>query len=149
MQPWILVGAAVLLLWQFVRGWQLGVVRQVANIIGLAAAGVAGYFGGPLAAPLLAPMPLSDQAAPLVAGAVIGLVLFACIAGLGAIVFRSTSQQPIRLVRWIYGLSGAVIGVAFGLALVWAGVVVFRTDSELAGLLREFRLQAAVREIGK
>lgn len=147
MQTVILGGAVLLVLWQFIRGWQLGIVRQIANIFGLAAAGVAGYFGGPLAAPLLAPTGLPEQSQALLAGGVAALLIFAVISGASAIIFRSTAQQPLRIVRWIYGLGGAVVGAAFGLGIVWLGVVGLRADSDLAEMLRNFRVREAAEEI--
>ncbi len=47
--------AVILLLFEVVRGWRLGLMRQLARVAALVAAYVAAFFGGRLLVPILRP----------------------------------------------------------------------------------------------
>ncbi len=131
--------AALFVAFQIVRGWRLGVVRQLFNMLGLVAAYLVAIFGGRLAAPVFRPLGYPDIVVSTVAGALLGIVVFAVISATGAIVFRKTSQQNLGLVRLGYGAGGSAIGVVFGILMVWFAVLGIR----LLGSIAEAEIQFA------
>lgn len=125
--------AAVLLLFEIIRGWRLGLVRQLVRVAAVLAAYAAGLFGGRLLLPILRGLiHAPDLALSLVSGAVLALVVYAVITGIGAILFKQTSQQSVGMVRFIYGITGALLGIFFGLFSVWLIVVGIRATGSLA-----------------
>lgn len=116
--------AVVLILFEVVRGWRRGVARQLARLGALIAAYFAAYYAGGLVAPFLRPvLKMPDAILSIVAGALLALIVYAVINGLGVILFKRTRQHQSGVIRFFYGLSGAAIGLFFGAFLVW--VVVF------------------------
>jgi uncharacterized membrane protein required for colicin V production len=112
--------AAVLLLFEIVRGWRLGLLRQLTRLAALLAAYAAAFFCGRLLIPLVRPvLKMPDLVLSAAAGAILAFVVYAAINGLGALLFKSTSQQTSRLVRLTYGITGAVVGLLFGLFAFW------------------------------
>jgi len=86
--------ALVLILFEVVRGWRLGVVRQGVRLLALVAAYAAALFGGRFLLPLLRPMLRApDFFISLLAGALLGLVVYAILNMIGAILFKRTGQQ--------------------------------------------------------
>ena len=125
--------ALLLITFEVVRGWRLGLVRQVVRLLALAAAYAAGLFGGRWLLPVLRPFfRVPDLFISLMAGAVLGLLVFVAINTIGAILFKRTGQQSAGLVRLIYGISGAVLGIFFGFFSVWLIVVAIRSTGALA-----------------
>jgi hypothetical protein len=126
--------ALVLVAFEIVRGWRLGLVRQLVRLLALGAAYAAGLFGGRMLLPVLRHfVRVPDFIISLIAGAVLALFVYAAITGVGAILFKRTSQQGSGLIRLLYGLSGAVLGVFFGLFSVWLIVVGVRCVGSVAG----------------
>ena len=133
--------ALVLILFEVARGWRLGVIRQGVRLVALVAAYAAAIIGGRLLLPILRPfLRVPDFFMSLVAGAVLGLLVYAAINFLGAILFKRTSQQSAGLVRVFYGVCGAVLGIFFGLFSVWLVVVAIRSLGAIANA--EFHNQA-------
>ena len=96
--------ALILIAFEIVRGWRLGVVRQVVRLLALFCAYAAALFGGRLLLPLLRPLlRVPDLLLSLVAGAILALVVYALINALGAILFKRTGQQDAGTVRLLYG----------------------------------------------
>ncbi len=135
--------AVILIAFEIVRGWRLGIVRQLVRLLALAAAYAAGLFGGRLFLPILRPfLRVPDLLISLVAGAILALIVFAAISTLGAILFKRTGQQNAGLVRLVYGICGAVLGIFFGLFSVWLVVVAIRSTGAIASA--ELRAPEAV-----
>ncbi len=126
--------ALVLILFEVVRGWRLGLVRQLVRLFALVSAYAAGLFGGRMLLPMVRPFfRAPDFILSLLAGAVLALVVYAAINGLGALLFKRTREQRVGLVRFVYGFSGAALGIFFGLFGVWLVVVAVRSLGALAG----------------
>jgi hypothetical protein len=125
--------ALILIAFEIVRGWRLGLVRQLVRLLALAAAYTGGLFAGRWFVPILRPfLRVPDLFISVACGAILALVVFAAISLLGAILFKRTGQQSAGLVRLLYGLCGAVLGVFFGLFSVWLVVVVIRSVGAIA-----------------
>ena len=125
--------ALILIAFEIVRGWRLGLVRQLVRLLALAAAYGAGLFGGRLLLPVLRPfLRLPDLLISIVAGAILALIVYAVISTLGAILFRRTGEQNAGVVRLVYGICGAVLGIFFGLFSVWLVVVAIRSTGAIA-----------------
>ena len=125
--------ALVLVLFEVVRGWRLGLVRQLVRLLALAAAYGAGIFGGRLLLPMLRPfLRVPDLLISTLAGAVLALLVYAVINSLGAMLFKRTGQQNVGLVRLLYGICGGALGIFFGLFSVWLVVVAIRATGALA-----------------
>jgi uncharacterized membrane protein required for colicin V production len=137
--------AVVLVLFEIVRGWRLGVMRQVMRVIAIVAAYAAAYFGGQLLVPVARPLlKIPDIVLSILCGAVLALLVYAIVAGVGTIVFKRTRQKSSAVVRFFYGLSGAVIGLFFGAFLVWLVVVGVRSIGAVADAqVREHGAQSA------
>src|SRR5262245_18787777 len=125
--------ALVLILFEVVRGWRRGVVRQVVRLFALGAAYAVAFFGGRMLLPLVRPIVHTpDVFISTVAGAILALVVYAGITTLGAILFKSTGQQSAGIVCLLYGVCGAALGVFFGLLGVWLMVVAIRSVGAIA-----------------
>lgn len=133
--------AAVLVLFEILRGWRRGLPRQVARLGALIAAYFAGWFASKFFGPLLGMFfRLPDALLSILAGAIFALVIYAIISGIGSALFRRTDQHDSLLVRLVYGSSGAVLGVFFGLFMVWLMIVAVRSIGSVANA--EVREQA-------
>ena len=125
--------ALILIAFEIVRGWRLGVVRQIVRLLALAAAYTAGLFGGRFFLPLLRPLlRVPDLFISIADGAILALIVYAAISTLGAILFKRTGQQSAGLVRLLYGICGAMLGIFFGLFSVWLVVVAIRSVGAIA-----------------
>ena len=133
--------AAILTLFEILRGWRRGLPRQVARLGALVAAYFAGWFGSKFCGPLLGMFfKMPDALLSIVAGALFGLIVYAIISGIGSALFRRTSQHDSLIVRILYGAGGAVLGAFFGLFLVWLMIVAVRSIGSVANA--EVREQA-------
>ncbi len=127
----------VLLLWNLIRGWRAGPARMAVAFGAVAAGYLAALLGGDLlVAPLRAVLGYPDVVLLGVGRALAGMVGYFLVVGIGAVLFKRTSQQGVGLLRLLYGLSGALLGLLFGVCVVWALVVSVR----LLGSLAEGRL---------
>jgi hypothetical protein len=125
--------ALLLILFEVVRGWRLGIVRQLARLLALVAAYAAALFGGRWLLPILRPVfRVPDLFISVVAGAILALAIYAAINALGAILFKRTGQQPVGIVRLLYGVCGAALGIFFGFFTVWLVVVAIRSTGAIA-----------------
>ena len=125
--------ALVLVVFEIVRGWRLGLVRQLVRVCAVVAAYAVGYYGGPIAAPILRPfVHILDLVLSVLGGSILAIVVYAAICGIGAILFKNTRQQNAGIVRLLYGASGAALGILFGLFTVWLIVVGIRIVGSLA-----------------
>ena len=126
--------ALILIAFELVRGWRLGVVRQLVRLLAVAAAYASALFAGRALLPVLHPFfRLPDFFLSLAAGAILALIVYGVINALGAILFKRTAQQPVGIVRFLYGFAGATLGIFFGLFGVWLIVVAVRSLGAIAG----------------
>ncbi|PYK93253.1 MAG: hypothetical protein DME36_09925, partial [Verrucomicrobia bacterium] len=69
--------ALLLILLEVLRGWRLGVARQLARLAALIAAYFAAFFGGKFALPIVRPFfKMPDALLSILAGAVLALMIF-------------------------------------------------------------------------
>ncbi|PYJ71951.1 MAG: hypothetical protein DME75_06540, partial [Verrucomicrobia bacterium] len=86
--------AVILLLFEVVRGWRLGLMRQLARVAALVAAYVAAFFGGRLLVPILRPFfKMPDIVLSILGGAVFAVVIYALVSGIGMVLFKRTDQR--------------------------------------------------------
>ena len=125
--------ALLLILFEVVRGWRLGIVRQLARLLALMAAYAAALFSGRWLVPILRPvLRAPDLFISVAAGAILALAIYAAVNALGAILFKRTGQQPVGIVRLLYGVCGAALGIFFGFFAVWLVVVAIRSTGAIA-----------------
>jgi len=118
---------------EIVRGWRLGVVRQLVRVVAVAAAYASAIFGGPWLLPLVRPfVKVPDIVISVVVGAVLALLVYCAIVTIGSILFKRTGQQRSGILRLLYGLSGALVGLFFGLLTIWLTVVAVRSLGAIA-----------------
>jgi len=125
--------AIVLILLEIIRGWRLGIMRQLMRVAAVIAGYAAAYFGGDLLVPFLrswARMP--DIAISAVAGAILAVAVYGIIASLGTLLFKRTSQQSSGAKRLVYGLSGALCGICFGGFFIWLILIGVRMAGSIA-----------------
>lgn len=132
-QTVLLSFAVVLLLFEVIRGYRLGLPRQLMRGAAVAAGYAAAYFGGNLMLPLLRPiLKWPDFIVSMIGGALLALVVYGVIASLGSLLFKRTAQHPSGSVRLIYGFSGALTGIVFGLFFIWLILVGIRSVGSIA-----------------
>jgi Colicin V production protein len=125
--------AFVLLLLEIIRGYRLGLPRQLMRGAAVIAAYAAGYFGGNLMLPLLRPiLKWPDFIVSMIGGALLAIVVYGVIASLGSLLFKRTAQHSSPGIRLIYGFSGAVTGIVFGLFFIWLILVGIRSIGSVA-----------------
>jgi Colicin V production protein len=125
--------AVVLLLLQMLRGWRLGLPRQLVRLAALVIAYAVALYCGAMLLPLLRPiLKLPDFALSALGGAILAALVYVIINTTGAILFKRTSQQESGVVRLVYGLSGAALGVVFGLFFLWIVIVGIRSVGSVA-----------------
>jgi len=123
----------ILILFEVVRGWRLGLMRQVVRLVALGAAYAAAWLGGSWFTPLARSfLKLPDPVLSILCGAMLAFAVYALVSGVGAILFKRTTQQESGLVRLIYGFTGAIVGLFFGLFLLWLTVASVRSVGALA-----------------
>jgi hypothetical protein len=125
--------AIVLILFEIIRGWRLGIMRQLARVAAVVAGYAAAYFGGDMLVPLLrSPVKMPDIVISALGGAILAVTVYGIIASLGTILFKRTAQQSSRMVRLAYGLSGALVGICFGAFFIWLGLIGVRSVGSIA-----------------
>ncbi len=125
--------ALLLMLFQIVRGWRLGLPRQLVRIGAIVAAYSAGLFGGGLLLPFLRPLlKTPDFVISALGGVILACIVYAVVNAIGAILFKRTGQQSSGLVRLVYGVSGAVLGIFFGMFFLWVLITGIRSVGALA-----------------
>lgn len=134
--------AVLLILFEVIRGWRLGLVRQVVRLLALILAYTGAVFGGRMLLPLLRPsFRLPDLLISIIAGAILAFAIYAVVNLLGALLFKRTGQQPAGFVRFLYGLCGAFLGIVFGLFTIWLVIVGIRSLGAIANA--QLRSQAS------
>jgi hypothetical protein len=126
--------ALVLVLFELVRGWRLGVVRQLVRVLALVAAYGSAFFAGPALLPILRPfLRAPDIVLSLAGGAILALLVYGLVNAIGAVLFKRTAHQPAGPIRFLYGLTGAAFGIGFGLFDVWLVVIAIRSLGAITG----------------
>ncbi len=125
--------AAVLILFEVLRGWRRGLARQLARLGALMAAYFVAFFGGKMIVPIARPLiKMPDIALSIIGGALLAILVYTIISTLGCMLFRRTSQHDSAVVRFVYGSTGAILGFFFGAFLVWLIVVGVRSLGAVA-----------------
>jgi uncharacterized membrane protein required for colicin V production len=139
--------AIVLILFEIIRGWRLGIMRQLMRVVAVVAGYAAAYFGGNALVPLLrASLKMPDIVISTLAGAILAVTVYGIIASLGTILFKRTAQQSPGIVRMAYGLSGALLGICFGAFFIWLILIGVRS----IGAFADAQLHARPRpEVGR
>ncbi len=97
----------ILILFEVVLAWRLGLMRQIARLIALGAAYGAVFLGGSLCVPMARSFfKMPDPVLSILCGAMLALTAYALVSGIGAILFKRTSQQESGLLYLIYGFAG-------------------------------------------
>jgi uncharacterized membrane protein required for colicin V production len=139
---------AILILFEVLRGWRLGLMRQATRLVGLGAAYAAVFLGGKLFVPMARfffTMP--DPVLSFLCGAILAFAAYMIVSGVGAILFKRTAQQESGVVRLIYGFAGAVLGLFFGFFLLWLTVVSVRAVGALAEGQASSRSRAVAHDV--
>lgn len=119
---WVPASAALWLLASTWQGWRRGLIRQTASLLGLGLGVAAGFWLGPLLAPIVPSFGLPHFLSPLVGGALAGILIWGGVSVVSAIVFRKTEDQGFGLIRLFYGFSGAALGFVSGLLVLGLAV---------------------------
>jgi hypothetical protein len=140
--------AFVFILFEVVRGWRLGLIRQLVRVAALVVAYAAAVFGGRLLVPIARPfLKMPDIVLSILAGAVLALVIYALVTSMGMVLFKRTGQQNSQQVHLIYGLAGAIVGLFFGAFALWLIVASVRAVGAVADA--QVRSQARFPEAGQ
>jgi hypothetical protein len=125
--------AVVLILFEVVRGWRMGLLRQLVRLAALVAAYAAAFFGGRLLVPIARPvLKMPDFILLALGGATLAFVVYAVVSSMGAILFKRTGEQDSKIVQLVYGFGGAITGLFFGLFALWLIVVSVRAIGAVA-----------------
>ena len=125
--------AALVMLLQVLRGWRLGLPRQLVRLGALLCAYSVALWGGRMLVPMLRPMiKLPDFVISALGGAILAMIVYSLVNIVGRILFKRTDQQESGSVRFVYGLSGAALGMLFGLFFIWILVVGIRSIGAVA-----------------
>jgi uncharacterized membrane protein required for colicin V production len=125
--------AVILILLEIIRGWRLGILRQLMRVAAVIAAYAAAFFCGSMTVPLLRPIvKMPDVVLSALGGAILAFLVYAIVASLGSILFKRTAQQSSGAVRLVYGLSGAFVGFLFGAFFIWLVLIGIRSLGSIA-----------------
>jgi hypothetical protein len=70
---------------------------------------------------------MPDPILSILCGAILAVAAYMLVSGVGAILFKRTSQQESGLLYLIYGFAGSIFGLFFGLFLLWLTIASVRT----------------------
>jgi len=120
MQPYtiLILGAAVILIWQTIQGWRLGLLRQLVRLGALVGAWFFGRWAFTAGVPHLQMLGYPDPVLAVIAFAVEAVIAYAFICTIGAILFKRTAHQTSSVVWVIYGTAGAFLGAVLGLIIL-------------------------------
>ena len=125
--------AVILILLEIIRGWRLGILRQLVRVAAVILAYATAFFCGNLIVPLVRPLVnMPDIVLSALAGAILALLVYATVAGLGSILFKRTAQQSSGSVRLLYGVTGAFVGLLFGAFFMWLLLIGIRSLGSIA-----------------
>jgi hypothetical protein len=122
-----------LILFEFIRGWRLGLMRQLVRVCAVIVAYASAIYGGRLLVPILRPfLGMPDFVVAILAGSLLALLIYSVISNLGRIFFKRTAQHVSAPLRIFSGASGAVVGILFGVFLLWLVLVGVRSVGAIA-----------------
>src|SRR5438067_6550291 len=125
--------AIVVILLEVLRGWRLGLMRQLVRVVAVLAAYTCAIYGGRALVPLAhSVFKAPDVLLSILSGALLAVLAYAAITNLGTVLFKRTSQHEVKIVRLVWGSSGAVLGVFFGAFFVWLVFVGVRLIGSVA-----------------
>ena len=123
----------VIILFEIVRGWRLGLLCQLMRLVGLVVAYAAAFFGGRLLVPITRPFfKMPDFVLSALAGALLAFVAYAVVSSMGTILFKRTGEQDSKILQLIFGFAGAIVGLFFGFFTLWLIVVSVRVIGAVA-----------------
>ena len=123
----------MIILFEIVRGWRLGLLCQLMRLVGLVVAYAAAFFGGRLLVPITRPFfKMPDFVLSALAGALLAFVAYAVVSSMGTILFKRTGQQDSKILQLIFGFAGAIVGLFFGFFTLWLIVVSVRVIGAVA-----------------
>lgn len=123
----------VLILFEFIRGWRLGLMRQLVRVCAVIVAYASAIYGGRLLVPILRPfLGMPDFVVAMLAGSLLALLIYSVISNLGRIFFKRTAQHVSAPWRIFSGASGAAVGIIFGLFLLWLVLIGVRSVGAIA-----------------
>ncbi len=132
--------SALIMLLQILRGWRLGLLRQLVRLGALASAYCMALFGGPLLVPALRSLVrLPDIVLSAAGGAILALLVYSAINIIGVLLFKRTAQHSSGAVRLVWGASGATLGMFFGFFFIWLMIAGVRA----IGAVAEAQLKAS------
>jgi uncharacterized membrane protein required for colicin V production len=112
--------AVVVILLEMLRGWRLGLMRQLARVVAIIAAYCCAIYGGPAVVPFIRSiLKEPDALLSFIGGGLLAIVAYAIITSVGTVLFKRTSQHEVGVARAILGGSGALLGIFFGAFFVW------------------------------
>ncbi len=112
--------AVVVVLLEVLRGWRLGLMRQLVRVVAVLAAYPSAVWGGGAVVPFVRRVfKMPDAVLSMIGGAILAFLVYAIIATLGTVLFKRTNQHEAGIVRAVWGSSGAIVGIFFGLFFVW------------------------------
>jgi len=118
-----LAGAALLVLVRGIRGWRMGVFRQLVDLAALLLAYAVAFLAARLVPPVFRSLGYPDLAIAMIAGSILGGTVYAAVAAIGARFCARTSDHALRLARLGCGAGGSLLGGLAGLVTVWMFVL--------------------------
>jgi len=90
--------AVILILFEVLRGWRLGLMRQITRLVALGAAYGAAFFGGRLFVPMVRSFfKIPDPVLSLLLGGVLAFAVYALVSGLGALLLNELPNKNLDL----------------------------------------------------
>jgi hypothetical protein len=140
--------AIVLVLFEVVRGWRLGLFGQLVRIAALVVAYGTAVLCGRMLVPIARPfLKMPDIVLSILTGAVLALVVYALVTGIGMILFKRAGRQNSQPPRPVFGFAGAIVGLIFGVFVLWLILVGVRAVGIVADA--QVRAWANSSEAGK
>jgi hypothetical protein len=127
----VLIGTTFIV-FQIVKGWRQGVLRQAIALGALVCAYGVAIFGGKLMLPVLRPLGYPDIVLSLAGGVALAFCVFIGLQVVGFVLFPKNSGQPAGRSRTAHAAGGAMIGLVFGLFTVWVAIVAIRLLGTIA-----------------
>ena len=88
----------ILILFEVLRGWRLGLMRQIMRLIAIGVAYGAAFLGSVWLVPAVRPFfKMPDPILSILCGAILAVAAYMLVSGVGAILFKRTSQQESRI----------------------------------------------------
>jgi uncharacterized membrane protein required for colicin V production len=136
--------ATLFVVFQVVKGWRQGVLRQAIALGALACAYGVALCAGKILLPLLRPFGYPDIVLSLAGGLGLAFSVFIGLQVLGMVLFPSARASQAGTHSRSHAAGGAAIGLVFGLFTVWVAIVAIR----LLGTIAQSQTMQARHEAG-